>query len=159
MPISQQLDSRLRSAVRSNEMRDEVKKALELNEQLDITITAAQMLASFTTPIALLPAPGAGLAIIVDAVYSTMDYNTTTYAVGAGETLDIKYSGGAVRVSLTEAYLESAADARQYVKSAVAASTPAVNTAVVAQMSATNPTTGNSAVKLRVYYRIVPDLL
>lgn len=182
MALSQRALDLLLSAVRTKEIRDELKQAIEeaasigtselennavtsdkLDQSIlkvaDITISSSEVLAIFTTPKTLIAAPGAGLAIAVEAIYSTISFNTTAYAAGTGETLNIQYDSGPTVASLTEAFVESAASARAYVPATTSTVAPAVNTALVAKMSATNPTLGNSPIKIRVIYRIVPALL
>lgn len=125
----------------------------------DVTIPTASVLDLFDTAYTLIAAPGASNVIVVDAIYSSIDFAAAAYAVGAGETLDIKYDTGATVASLTEAYLEAAEDARQYINVGSTAYEPLANKAIVAQMSATDPTTGDSDIKIRIHYRIVPILL
>lgn len=133
-----------------------------MNENLvkyaDVTISSAEVLALFTSQKTLVAAPGANFAVIPLAIYSTIDYGAATYDAGT-DTLDVKYNGGSAIMSLTNAFVESAADAMMYVEKAEAAFTPLANTAIVAKMSSANPITGDSAIKIRVYYRTVPILL
>lgn len=51
-------------------------------QQVTKTITSAQILASFTAPIALVPAPGAGIALEPIAVAVKLHFGTAAY-VGA----------------------------------------------------------------------------
>ncbi len=162
--LSDYLRNRFLSALRTPEAVTELEAELQAMEDqqvevIDVTISSAEMLALFTTQKVLVPAPGAGKCIIVESVYSTIDYNSAAYAIAGSDTMNILYSGGSTVCQLTEAYLEAAADARQAQRALTTAVTPLVNTAVTAKMSTTNPTTGNSAVKIRVYYRIVDSLL
>lgn len=172
MALSTTLVERLLTAVRTPEQRDELVAAInaaaeigtdEMNENLlkyvDVTIPTASVLTLFDTPVTLVAAPGAGKAIVVEAVYCTIDYNSAAYVIQTGDTLNINYTGGSTVAAFNEAFLESSADARAYVKPAVAQMVPAVNTAVSAKISTTNPTTGDSDLKLRVYYRVIPSLL
>jgi hypothetical protein len=158
--LSDNLKTRLLSALRTPEaVADMEDTLLEVPLSIDVTISSAEMLALFTTEKTLVPAPGTGKCIIVDSVYSTIDYNSAAYVIAASDTMNIKYSGGSTVAQLTEAYLESTADARQAQQALTTAVTPLANTAVTAKMSTTNPTTGDSEVKIRVYYRIVDSLL
>lgn len=125
----------------------------------DVTLTSAQILALNATPITVLPAPGAGLANIVLGIYGTLDYASATYSAST-DTLDFKYTDGSgdLVAQLTNAFLESAADGRAYAE-AQAECVPVVNAPVVAHVGNANPTTGDSNIKLRIYYRQVPALL
>lgn len=55
-----------------------------------MTFTSAQILNSFTAPLTLVDPPGAGMAIIVQSVMLSMNYNTTAYL---GDTaMRVKYT-------------------------------------------------------------------
>lgn len=158
--LSDNLKNRLLSALRTPEAVEEMQDNMqEIPLSVDVTISSAEMLALFTTEKVLVPAPGAGKCILVESVYSTIDYNSAAYAIATSDTMNIKYSGGASLCQLTEAYLEASADARQAQRALTTVVTPLANTAITAKISTTNPTTGNSEVKIRVYYRIVDSLL
>lgn len=126
----------------------------------DITLSQAQFQALFTTPRQIIPAPGAGLAVVVDALYGVNEFDTAAFEAGT-QTLDVGYAGGATLVSLTNAFVEAAATKRSYVLPAVAQFDPAVNTGVVVRLASADATGGgtNSKVKLRVRYRILPSSL
>lgn len=122
---------------------------------VDVTLTSAQILALNGTPITVVAAPGSGKAIVVESVYAYNDYVSAAYSAGT-DTLDLKYTdgSGATLVSLTNAFLEAAADAR----AAVHASTQYAvtqNAAVVAYVGTGNPTSGSGTIRLRVFYKVV----
>ncbi len=54
------------------------------------TLTTAQVLALFTTPISLVAAPGAGYAILVHRVTGAVDYNSAAYATNT--TQEVRYT-------------------------------------------------------------------
>jgi hypothetical protein len=64
-----------------------------LIQQTTVTLTAAQVDSMFTTPIVLVPAPGAGLSIMVD--YATIKYVNNGTAFAGGGTISLQYQGGA----------------------------------------------------------------
>lgn len=126
-----------------------------------VTVSSAEILALNTTPKTLVAAPGSGYALIPVAIYATMDYAAATYACNAAG-LILKYtdgSGTAPGAVLTQGFCQSAADAAQVVNVSTTAYTPTTNAALVLHAGAANPTTGDSAIKVRVFYRRVPYLL
>lgn len=130
-------------------------------QMADVTISTAEVLALFTTPKTLVAAPGAGFTLIPVSIYSSITYNTTAYACNAAG-LILKYtdgSGTAPGSVLTQAFCQSSASAEQVVQNAATAYTPTTNAALVLQAGTANPTTGNSAIKVRIFYRRVPKPL
>ncbi len=132
--------------------------------QIDITITTTELLALFTTAIDIVPAPGAGKALILLGAVLFMDYNSTAYdGIAAGEDLTINYTDktGAVLATIeATGFLDQAADEVRYVYAASAAAiTPIANAVLCLHMLVGNIATGNSPLKLRVYYRVVPTTL
>jgi hypothetical protein len=63
-------------------------------------ITSAQLLALKTTPLQLVPAPGAGLAIIVHSISLKINFGTVAYTLNAG-TLKLFLGTTANAVALT----------------------------------------------------------
>ncbi len=133
-------------------------------KSVDVTITAAQMLALNATPQSLVTAPGAGYALVFVGAVAFLDYNSAAYAgIAAGEDLSIKYTDGSgleVGVLETTGFLDQTADQLRYVPpKAVAGFTPVANAALVLQILTGEITTGDSPLKLRVYYRRIPATL
>jgi hypothetical protein len=131
---------------------------------VDVTITTAQILALNATPKALVAAPGAGKALIFLGVVVFYDYNSAAYAgIAAGEDLSIKYTDGSgleVGALETTGFLDLTADAVRFVPaSPVAGFTPVANAALVLHLLTAEITTGNSPLKLRVFYRTIPTTL
>lgn len=127
----------------------------------DTTLTTAQILALNTTPITLVAAPGAGKAILVRSLYATITYNSAAYSCNAAG-LIARYtdgSGTAPGAVLTQGFCQSSANAVQVVEMSSTAYTPTVNAPIVLHAGAANPTTGNSAIKVRVYYVVAPHPL
>lgn len=148
------------------------RAALEAAESaikfVDVTVTAAQMLALNATPKQLVAAPGAGLALVFEGAVVFLDYGTAAYAgIASGEDLAVKYtdsSGLQVASCETDPFLTATADATRYIHPYKAASgnsaiTPLENAALVLHMLSGEITTGDSPVKLRVYYRTIPFTL
>lgn len=135
---------------------------------VDVTISSAELLALNATPKQLVAAPGANLALVFEGAVAFYDYGTAAYAgIAAGEDLSVKYtdgSGAAVGGCETTGFLDGTADATRYILPTAAASgvsqiTPVANAALVAHLLSGEITTGDSPIKMRVYYRVVPTVL
>lgn len=125
------------------------------------TLTSAQMLALNGTPIDAFSAPPAGIAVVpVDAV-AFLDFNSTAYdGIATGEDLVLRYTDGSGAIAATietTGFLDAAADAHRHITFASQATlTPAAK--LVWHMTTGNIATGNSPLKTRVRYRLVPVL-
>lgn len=127
----------------------------------DITITTAQMLTLNTVPVSLVAAPGAGLALVPVQLFSTLTYNSAAYSTNASGA-SVKYtdgSGVAPGLTLTQAFLQSSANSSLNVMASATAYIPTANAPLMLVAASSDPTTGNSALKVRIYYRIVPSPL
>lgn len=119
------------------------------------TLSSAQVLALFTTPQSLVPAPGAGYAISVHRVNGGVDYNSAAYATNT--TQEVRYTNGAgtkVTADFT-ALVTATADKFVSVGGIEAATVLTENAAVVVCNATGNPATGNSPVSFTVDYSIV----
>ena len=67
-----------------------VVNALSEYLEVEVTLTTAQVLDLFNTPIEIIPAPGTGLIVRVISAGVAIDYNTATYA--AGGTVSLVYT-------------------------------------------------------------------
>lgn len=133
-------------------------------QETSVTITATQLKALNTTPISLIAAPGEGYAIALDSAVLFLDYNSAAYdGIASGEDLNIRYtdgSGALVATIETDPFLTSTADALRYVQPATtAAITPVDNAALVLYMATGNIATGDSPLKIKLYYRVIPTAL
>lgn len=120
-----------------------------------VTLTSAQVLASFTTPITLVPAPGAGKAIHVESIVWSVDYNSAAYATNT--TMEARYtdwSGTKVTADISS-LLTVTADAVISVGGIEAQLVLTQNAPVVIRTATGNPATGNSPVTFTVFYRVV----
>jgi hypothetical protein len=126
----------------------------------DVTITTAQVLALNATPITLVAAPGAGKALIFQGAHLFLDFNSVAYdGIHADEDLSIKYtnaSGAQLALVETTGFLGASADARRFVYPAsTAAITPVPNAPLVLHLLVGEVATGNSPLKVRVYYKVI----
>lgn len=124
-------------------------------ERKRITLTSAQVLALFTTPVTLVAAPAAGKYISVDEVVATLNFNSVAYT--GANALEIRYTDGAgakVTGDIAAAALNAAATRTD--KAIGAAVTSAVAAApIVAAVPTANPAAGNSTLTIDVLYRVV----
>jgi hypothetical protein len=136
------------------------------NEQLayvDVTISSAELLALNATPKTIVAAPGAGKALVFENIQLFLDYNTTAYdGIAAGEDLSVKYTNAAgQQVASVEAtgFLDASADALRYGYETVQDKTPVANAPLVLHMLAGEIATGNSPLKVRTFYKVIPSTL
>lgn len=139
-------------------------------QHVDVTLTAAQVLALNATPRTLVAAPGAGKALIFEGAVLTKAAGTAYGGIAAGEDLAIKYTDGSgedVGVAEMTGFADQTTAQVRYIRpqaGALAAGTvsdivPVANAALVAHMLVGEITTGDSDFKFRVYYRVVPTVL
>lgn len=121
---------------------------------IDVDLTSAQIQALHTTQVELVPAPAAGKALIFKGAFVYLDYGTA-YA-GTSETISITYdTANSVPVGvITEAFLESTADAYQWVEP-VAANVIVLAGKALEAHAPNAITTGTGTLRIRVYYREV----
>lgn len=121
-----------------------------------ITVTSAEILALFTTPKILVPAPGANHFVRVIAITEKVVFNSAAYSV---TTSKIKYDGGAGGHSFMSNIAVAQTDNQIYnllpSTSSQFASSDVLNKAVVIQADASNPTGGNSSLKIFISYQIL----
>lgn len=130
----------------------------------DTTVSTAELLALNTTAKTLVSAAGAGTVIVPKSMVFWLDYNSTAYnGIADGEDLAIKYSNsGGVQISgdiETTGFLDGTADEiRVVVDFGSSAGVEAVpNSPLVLHMLSGNIATGNSPLKVRTYYEVVPS--
>lgn len=135
--------------------------------QVDVTVTSAQLLALFATPITLVAAPGANFALILDSAVLHKPAGTAYGGIAAGEDLSIKYTnaaGAAVGGCEATGFLDQTTAQTRFLRGYNAASgvsdiTPVANAPLVLHMLTGEITTGDSNLLVRVYYRVVPTVL
>jgi len=137
---------------------------------LRFTITSAQLLALNATPISVLGAPGSGLVNIVEGVEFYKAAGTAYGGIASGEDLSLKYtnsSGQEILVCETTGFLDQTTAQFRYARAqsgAISAGTvssivPVANAAVVCMLLSGEITTGDSALKLRLFYRTLSSTL
>jgi len=124
-----------------------------------ITITTAQILALFATPITVIAAPGAGKFITIDSVTAWYEYNAAAYAgIAAGEDWAFKYtnaSGAELTGQIeTTGFLDQTADGIRRVGGLASVITPVANAVVVLHQLSAEIITGDSPVHLHINYTV-----
>lgn len=132
-------------------------------------VTAAQVLALNGTPIQLVPAPGAGYAVIVDG-YSVATPGGTAYTIGStSDNIALKYTNGsgalAAAITNTTGFLDQTSAQLRYagplggLSSAATTAedfTPVANAPIVVQILNANITAGNQPLNIQTFYKIIP---
>ena len=139
----------------------------QIFEFVDVTVTSAELLALNATPKQLVPAPGANRALVFEGAVAYKAAGTAYAGIAAGEDLSVKYTDGSgLEVGQIEAtgFLDQTTAQTRYGRPHAAASgnnsvTPVANAALVLHMLAGEITTGDTGIKLRVFYRVVPTVL
>jgi len=132
-------------------------------EFVDVEITSAQLLALNATPQEIVAAPGAGLSLVPLGAHLKVDFNANAYSgIAAGEDLSFKYtdaSGQEVLQVESTGFLDAVADALRYAQPSTALLTPVENAAIVLHLLVGEVAAGDSPLKIRFYYRVVPTTL
>ncbi len=121
-----------------------------------ITLSSAQLLNIFTSPVTIIPAPGAGKAINILSVAASLNFNSVAYT--GGEILSILETDGSGNswTSLTSGIttlLDEAAN-RYLFKNPTPNFFSAINSPIVVTTGVGNPATGDSTVTIEIVYRI-----
>jgi hypothetical protein len=122
-----------------------------------VEVSSAQLLDLDNTPVQIIPAPGAGKINVINHVTLTLDYNTTTYTVGAGAYRLVYGADTANLMELTTFtnFIQATADAASVViPNSVVAADVGIN-AAINLTTTTAPETGDSPITVHVAYREV----
>jgi hypothetical protein len=131
-----------------------------------VTVTSAQVLALNATPITIVAAPGANLAIVPTRVVIRHGGGTAYGGIATGEDLVLKYTNGSGAqcsgVIETTGFLDqTGAQIRTATGPASTGATagdfaPVANAAVVLHLLVGEITTGNFPLIVRCYYDVIP---
>ena len=130
----------------------------------DVLVSSAELLALNATPKTLIPAPGASLALVFEGAVIHKPAGTAYAGIAAGEHLSVKYTDGSgtqVTEAESDGFLDQATAQTRYLRpfnaaSGDAAVNPTANAALVLHLLTGEITTGNSALHVRVFYRVIP---
>lgn len=160
--LSQDAKNVLRATVKDEGIARDVMGKLDGIKQVDKIVTTAQVLALNGTPIAVLPAVGSGIYPQFVGAYVFLDYNSAAYADDAGEDIVFQnLSGGSVvSQTLDGAEFDGTADALLWAgpnnDDASETNTLVANGGFeVAIAGSTEWATGDSPLKIRLFYRLI----
>lgn len=126
-------------------------------QAVQVTLTAAQIKALFTTPVALVPAQGAGTIVDIVGIWAKNVFGTVAYT--GANALEFRYTDGAgakVTADIAAAFINTASGtAYNGVKGVNTALTPVANAAVVVAVPTANPAAGDSLITFTVLYRVL----
>lgn len=128
-----------------------------------VIVTSAELLALNATPQTLVPAPGAGKALIFEGALIQKPAGTAYAGIAAGEDLSVKYtdeSGAEVAQCETTGFLDQTTEQIRWARAHAAASgpsqiSPVANAALVLHLLVGEITTGDSDLNIEVHYRVV----
>ncbi len=125
-----------------------------------IIVTTAQQLACNTTPVALIAAPGAGIAIIVEQIVAKQTFLAAAYSYTTVANISYTDESGAVIQDYTALFLETAATAisahaPSALTGAAAATRVVENAPVVWGAPDADPTTGDGPLVFDIRYRLL----
>ncbi len=139
-----------------------VEAATSYGWELEVvkTVTTAELLALFTTPIEIIPAPGANLAI-VPTMWACRKIAGTAYAgIAAGEDLQLKYTdaSGAAASALIEptGFLDQTSAELRTAQGINASVEPVANAALVLHLLVGEIITGDTDLEVLVRYKLLP---
>jgi|ERR1041385_5316389 hypothetical protein len=135
------------------------KLQVDTLQYAQVTVPTASVLTLKDTPYQLVAAPGTGLVVIPVALYATLTFNSAAYATDAAG-FSVRYtngSGASTAMTITQAFAQSSASAIFHINAGTTAITPVANAKLVLYADNANPTTGDSDLKIQIYYRIVSN--
>lgn len=121
-------------------------------------ITSAEILALYTTPVTILPAPGTGLTNVLKSIKFSLSAGTAYDGIAAGENLAISYtnaSGQLLMTVETDGFLTVAAGVKTINTPVTNPLLLTENAAIVAHMLVGNVATGTGVLTLDIEYDIV----
>lgn len=125
-------------------------------QSLKFTMTSAQILSSFTSPVVLVAAPGAGYAIQLISVAYRLNFNTTAYTTSGNSVLITSTATSQQAVISNVNFLSAATTKFGAGPVAHQTNTSIIeNAALTFAQSSSNPTLGDSTMDLYLTYTII----
>jgi len=123
-----------------------------------VEISAAEILALFTTAKELVATPGAGKVLEFISLTLAYDYGTVVYTIGGATNLEVKITDktGAA-VSTTQAVagmIDQATDQLRLLDKLEASVTPVDNAPLCLALAGADPTAGDGTIHAKVAYRV-----
>ena len=122
-----------------------------------VAVTSSQLATIFTSPITLIPNPGAGKVLDIMSVMISFDAGNTVYDFGAGNPLILE-ANNIPLFTIAAATLNSATDIVAKLELNAAASSQInipLGTPLLLQATSANPTQGNGLLYLNIFYRVL----
>lgn len=137
---------------------DTLKVAAPLHAK--VTVTSAEILACNTAPVTLLPAPGAGLAHVIERVTIRNEFLTGAYTYTTIANLSYTDESGAPIIALLALFLEAAATTimagpSTLLTGAGASTSIVANAPVVFAAPDADPTTGAGSLVIDIWYNTI----
>ena len=127
---------------------------------VNVTLTSAQLLALNATPITVIPAPAAGMAIIPTSVELYKPAGTAYAGIATNEDLALKYTNGSgtqcYSAMETTGFLDQSTAQLRSTRNLLTDFAPTPDAAIVVQMLNGEITTGNTTLSLRINYKTIP---
>lgn len=128
-----------------------------------VKIATASVLTLNSVPIQIVPAPGSGMLVVPTMMIASLVYGTATYATNAsGATLKYGTAGAGTSTgfTLSQAFLQSSTGTNVQVVNQASSATylPATtdyNVPLTLIAATSDPTTGDSDLYVRVYFKVV----
>ena len=117
-------------------------------KNIDIQVSAAEILALNTAPKVLLSVEAENIAEII-SIYCFNDYNSTTYEAGSDK-LFVRYASGETLFEMPNAFIEATADA--YARGVATANQVLKKGQNIELQCPSNPTTGNGTFTISLTY-------
>lgn len=117
---------------------------------LSTTLSSAEILALFATPITLVPAQGANKAIVPTSITLKFKYNSVAYATNT----NLEFKIGGTVIGGYSSFLAGTASKYALI-TGFANSVSAFNSALQINVATGNPTAGNSTVTIVVQYFVL----
>lgn len=119
-----------------------------------VTLTSAQILSLFTTPVTLIPAPGSNKTIEVVSMTDKLIFNTTAYL---GNRTLVAKTATATGNQAVGTVLNQIANCKHHmiVTAPIGLSQILSNQPLIATTLPGDPTTGDSSIQLHIFYRIL----